>query len=196
MVNSTIALFYNFVVNMDQISKSDCVEVGYIQKPHGLKGEVIVAFEQEFGETFEELELILVDIDGGLVPFFIEDEGLRFRNDESVICKLSFIDSLTSAKELVGSKVFVFENEVIESDDQGVASTLIGMIAFDEKFGKIGMISRVDDFSGNLVITVDHPRAEIMIPLSDEVISSIDEKKRQITLNCPNGLIEIYLEQK
>jgi 16S rRNA processing protein RimM len=179
---------------MNQIFKSECVEVGYIQKPHGLKGEVILAFEQEFGETFEDLELILVDIDGGLVPFFIEDEGLRFKNDESAICKLSFIDSLTSAKELAGSKVFVFENEVIESDDQGVASALIGMIAFDAKFGRIGIISRVDDFSGNLVITVNHPQAEIMIPLSDEVISSVDEEKREIVLNCPNGLIDIYLE--
>jgi len=52
----------------------------------------------------------------------------------------------------------------------------------------------VDDFSGNLVITVDHPRAEIMIPLSDEVITSVDEEKREMHLDCPNGLIEIYLD--
>ena len=62
MVNSTIALFYNFVVNMNQISKSDCVEVGYVQKPHGLKGEVILAFEQEFAETFEDLELLFIEL--------------------------------------------------------------------------------------------------------------------------------------
>ena len=194
MVNSTTALFYNFVINMDQISKSECVEVGYIQKPHGLKGEVMLAFEQEFGETFEDIELILVEVDGGLVPFFIELEGLRFKNDESAMCKLTFVDSLNVAKELVGCKVFIFENDVIESDDQGVASSLIGMTAFDEKFGKIGMISRVNDFSGNLVITVSHQKAEVLIPLSDEIISSIDEDNREIYLDCPNGLIEIYLE--
>ena len=194
MVITTIALFYNFVITMNQLSKGDCVEVGYIQKPHGLKGEVVLAFEQEFEETFDELELLFIDIDGGLVPFSIEDESLRMRNDQSAICKLIFIDTLTQAKELVGCKVYVFEDEVIESDDQGVASTLIGMIAFDAKFGEIGMIGRVDDFSGNLVITVNHPRAEIMIPLSDNVITSIDELKREIYLDCPNGLIEIYLE--
>ena len=64
MVVTTIALFYNFVITMNHLSKSDCVEVGYIQKPHGLKGEVILAFEQEFEETFDELELLLIDIDG------------------------------------------------------------------------------------------------------------------------------------
>ncbi len=194
MVISTIAHFYNFIRAMNHLSKSDCVEVGYIQKPHGLNGEVVLAFEQEYGETFDDLDLLFVEVDGGLVPFFIEEESLRLRNDQSAICKLNFIDTLSQAKELVGCKVHVFEYELIESEDQGVASTLIGMIAFDAKFGEIGMIERVDDFSGYLVITVNHPRAEIMIPLSDNVITSIDEQKREIYLDCPNGLIDIYLE--
>ena len=179
---------------MNQLSKQDYVAVGYVQKPHGLKGEVVIAFEKEFEETLEVVELIFIDVDGGLVPFFIEGEGVTFRSDESLICSLSFIDSVNKAKELVGSKVYVAQFDVIASDDQGVVSTLIGMIAFDGKFGEIGMISRVDDFSGNLVITVDHPRSEIMIPLSDEVIRSIDEEKREIHLTCPEGLIEIYLD--
>ena len=179
---------------MNQINKGDSVEVGYIQKAHGLQGEVILAFEQEFEETFEDIEWIFVEVDGGLVPFLIEEEGFRFRNNESAICKLRFIDSMIKAKELIGCKVFVLENEIIESKDQGVVSTLIGMTAFDSKFGKIGLISRVDDFSGNMVITVNHNQAEIMIPLSDEAISSIDEKNRELHLVCPDGLIEIYLE--
>jgi len=179
---------------MSQIKKSDCIEVGYIQKAHGLQGEVIIAFEQEYEETFEDIAWIFVDVDGGLVPFAIEVEGFRFRNNESAICKLRFIDSMIKAKELIGCKVFVLENEVIKSEDQGVVSVLIGMTVFDAKFGKIGLISRVDDFSGNMVITVNHKQAEIMIPLSDEAISSIDEVGREIHLICPDGLIEIYLE--
>ena len=179
---------------MSQINKDDCVAVGYIQKPHGLKGEVILIFDKEFEKTFEDLEFLLVEVDGGLVPFHIEDEGFRFKTDESAICKLEFVDSLSKAKELVGCKVYVSEHEAIENEDQGVESTLIGMRAFDEKFGDIGLISRVDDFSGNLVITVDHQRAEIMIPISDNIITSVDNEKREIHLNCPNGLIEIYLE--
>jgi 16S rRNA processing protein RimM len=179
---------------MIQINKSDCVEVGYIQKSHGLNGELILAFNKEYEETIEELEFLFVEIDGGLVPFNIEDEGLNFKTDESAICKLEFVDTLSKAKDMVGCKVYVFDHAIIEYEDQGTTSTLIGMRAFDAKFGDIGLISRVDDFSGNLVITVLHPRAEILIPLSDQIISSIDEEKREIHLDCPNGLIEIYLE--
>ncbi len=186
--------FYTFVFKMDQINKEECVEVGYIQKPHGLKGEVILVFDSDLEETFDEIDYLFVEVDGGLVPFFIEDEGLRFKTDRSAICRLGFIDSLTKAKELLGCKVYVPEIEVVGTEDPGVASYLIGMRAFDEKFGEIGLISRVDDFSGNFVITVNHPRAEIMIPFSDQVITSIDEEKREIYLSCPNGLIELYLE--
>lgn len=179
---------------MIQINKGDCVEVGYIQKPHGLKGEIVLIFGKEFDETLEELDFLFVEVDGGLVPFYIKDEGLNFRTDESAICGLEFVDSLTKAKELVGCKVYVFDHEIIDSKDQEVDSTLIGIRVFDEKFGDIGLISRVDDFSGNLVITVNHPRAEIMIPLSDNIITSINDDKREIHLSCPNGLIDIYLE--
>jgi 16S rRNA processing protein RimM len=179
---------------MGQINKDDCIAVAYIQKPHGLKGEVVLIFDKEFEENFEELEFFFIEVDGGLVPFPIEDEGLRFKTDETAICKFEFVDSLTKAKELIGCKIHVMAHEITESEDQGVVSTLIGMRAYDKKFGDIGLISRVDDFSGNLVITVNHPRAEILISLSDEVITSIDEEQREIHLNCPNGLIEIYLE--
>jgi 16S rRNA processing protein RimM len=178
---------------MNQINKEEFTEVGYIQKPHGLKGEVIVAFDKEFEATFEEVEILFIQVDGALVPFFIEEDGFRFRAGENAICQLLFVDSLARAKELAGCKVFVLDNDVIENKDYEVTSALIGLIAFDEKFGKIGRITRVDDFSGNLVVTISHQRAEIMVPLSDEVIKAIDQENGEIRLNCPDGLIEIYL---
>jgi 16S rRNA processing protein RimM len=179
---------------MKRINKNECIEVGYIQKPHALRGEVILIFDKEFEETFEEIELLLVELDGGLVPFSIEEDGVHFRTDGSAICRLRLIDSLAKAKDLAGCKVFVFDNEIDYSKDQGISSSLIGMRAFDANFGDIGLINRVDDFSGNFVITVDNLRAEIMIPLSDEVIKLVDEEKREIYLACPDGLIEMYLE--
>ena len=148
MVILTIAFFYIFVFYylhfaMIQINKSDCAEVGYIQKPHGLKGEVILIFNKEFKETVEELEFLFVEVDGGLVPFFIEDEGLNLRTDESAICRLEYVDSLTKAKNLIGCKVYVFDHEIVDSEDHGPDSTLIGMRAYDAKFCDIGLISRV-----------------------------------------------------
>ena len=179
---------------MDQINIDDCVEIGYIQKPHGIKGELVLIFGKEFEETFEGIDCLFIEVDGGLVPFFIADEGFRFKSSESAICKFDFIDSQEKAKSLVGCKIFVPDEEVIETDQREVDSFLIGMKTFDARFGEIGTISRVDDYSGNLVITVDHHKTEVLIPLSDEIITSINEENRELHLDCPTGLIEIYLE--
>ena len=179
---------------MDQINIDECVEIGYVQKPHGIKGELVLIFGKEFEETFDGIDCLFIEVDGGLVPFFIANEGFRFKSSESAICKFDFVDSQEKAKALVGCKIFVPDEEVIETDQREVDSFLIGMKTFDVRFGEIGTISRVDDYSGNLVITVDHPRAEVLIPLSDEIITSINEEKRELHLDCPTGLIEIYLE--
>lgn len=179
---------------MHQIDKKDCTSIGYIQKPHGLKGEVVVIFEDEFADTFDSADYFFIEIDGGLVPFFIEEDGLRYRNNESIIIKFDFVDSQLKAKELAGCKIFVFNSDLIEPEYPEIYSGLIGMRVIDKKSGDIGTINRIDDFSGNVVITVSHPRTEILIPLSENIIMKIDETNRKLYLNCPEGLINIYLE--
>jgi 16S rRNA processing protein RimM len=179
---------------MLQIDKMDCSAIGYIQKPHGIKGEVVVVFDDGSSDAYDSLVYFFVELDGGLVPFFISDEGLRFRNNESVIVKFDFVDSQEKAKELAGCNLFVLNSDLIEPESPEIHSELIGMNVIDNKSGELGKIIRIDDFSGNVVITVAHPRAEILIPLSDDIITGIDDKKRKIFLTCPDGLIEIYLE--
>jgi 16S rRNA processing protein RimM len=179
---------------MLQIDKKDCTAIGYIQKPHGIKGDVIVVIDDEFSDSFDSAEYFFVELDGGLVPFFIGEEGLRYRNNESIIVKFDFVDSQAKAKELAGCKVFAFNSDLIEPEFPEIYSSLIGMEVIDKKSGEIGKISRIDDFSGNIVITVAHSHAEILIPLSDNIITKIDEKHKKLYLTCPEGLINIYLE--
>ena len=179
---------------MLQIDKKDFTTIGYIQKPHGIKGEVIVVFEDEFTDTFDSAEHFFVELDGGLVPFFISEEGLRYRNNESVIIKFDFVDSQEKAKELAGCKLFVSNSDLLEPEYTEIYSSLIGLNVIDKKSGDLGKISRIDDFSGNVVITVAHSQTEILIPLSENIITKIDEKNKKLFLTCPEGLIDIYLE--
>ena len=179
---------------MIQIDKEKCTAVGFIQKAHGLKGEVVVGYESNSEQIFDSAVCFFIEVDGGLVPFYISEEGLKFRNNESVIFKFDYIDSLEKAKEITGCKLYVFTNDLIEPGVPQDFNELVGISVVDKKTGKLGAINRIDDFSGNVVITVAHPRAEIMIPLSDEIIQKIDQKNKTLYLDCPDGLIDIYLE--
>jgi 16S rRNA processing protein RimM len=179
---------------MLQIDKKYCTEVGYIQKLHGSKGEVIAVITDEFAGSLDSSEYLYIDIDGGLVPFFISEDGWRYKNNESAIVKFDFVDSPTKAKNLAGCKLYAKINNIAAVKIHERFHDLTGMDVIDDNRGDLGKIIRIDDFSGNVVITVTHPSGEILIPLSDQIIKRIDKKNKKLFLTCPDGLIDLYLK--
>ena len=176
---------------METIPKSTAVKVGFVQKPHGIHGELVIKFGEEYYETLEEYPTLFLEIDNLLVPFFITAEGLRFRSGESVIAKLLWIDTDRKAKELCGLSVFVNEDSLVLDEDELPADALVGFTLFDELLGEIGMITEVSDFSGNMLLTVEYQGKEALVPLNEELIVRIDEQSREIELQIPEGIFNL-----
>lgn len=176
---------------METIPKSNCVKVGYVQKPHGIHGELVIRFEEDYYETLDENPPLFLEIDNLLVPYFISDEGLRFKSGESVIARLDWVDSDKKAKALCGLSVFVDQDDVIEFEDELSPHSLIGFQLFGEELGLIGEISEVNDFSGNLLLSVEYQGKEALIPLNEELIVRLDEDKREIELRIAEGLFDL-----
>ena len=70
---------------------------------------------------------------------------------------------------------------------------IIGFTIVDENFGNVGAISAVNDSSAQVLFEIDRNGIEILIPLNDDIISSVDRTNKTITVNTPPGLIELYL---
>ena len=176
---------------METIPKINCVKVGFIQKPHGIHGEVVIRFQEEFYETIEEYPTLFLEIDNLLVPYFISEDGLRFKSGESVITQLDWVDSDKKAKELSGLSVFVKENDIINADEELSPHELIGFQLYDEELGLIGEILDVNDFAGNLLLSVEYQGKEALVPLNEDLIVRLDEENREIELRIPEGLFDL-----
>ncbi len=176
---------------METIPKSDCIKVGFVQKPHGIHGELVIRFDPGYYETLEECPTLFLEVDNLLVPFFITEEGLRFKSGEAVITNLEWVDSEKKAKELCGLSVFVGSDEVILSEDEISPNELVGYTLFDQTLGSIGQITEVNDFSGNLLLSVIYQGKEAMVPLNEDLIVRLDEELREIELNIPEGLFNL-----
>lgn len=176
---------------METIPKKNCTKVGYVQKPHGINGELVIRFQEEYYETLEEYPPLFLEIDNLLVPFFIAEEGFRFKSSESVITRLDWVDTDAKAKALCGLSVFVNKEDVIESDDEMSPHALVGYQLFDETLGLIGEIKEVHDYAGNMLLLVDYQGKEALVPLNEELIVSLDEDKREIELRIPEGLFDL-----
>lgn len=174
---------------METIPKSDCEKIGYFRKTHGVHGNVVLEFETQFEFSVEEATRFFVELEGLLVPFFLADNGLRFTTSKSAIVDFNWVDSDKYAKRLIGNSVYLLKEEIIDEPEEN-EELLVGFLLIDEMLGDIGIIEQVDDYSGNIVLTVNYRGNEVLIPYNPEITVSIDDTLKTVTLNLPEGMLD------
>ena len=168
------------------IKQEDVYHIGRLGKTHGVKGEISLQFEDDIFDRVDADYLVL-DIDGILVPFFLEE--YRFRSDSICLVKFSEVDTQQRASELTGCDVY-FPRALADAEDEApMLAFLVGFDIINAADGQlIGSIVDIDDQTANILFVLDNG---MLIPASDELISNIDTAQGTITMIIPNGLLEI-----
>ena len=174
---------------METIPVSTCIKIGNLRKPHGIRGDVLLTFKEEFEDSIAESSMILVEIEGLLVPFFIGEEGIRFRTATSAIISLEWIDTAKSARDLCGNDVYLKRDEIIHPNKDKVICSFTGYLVYDPILGEIGEVKEANDFAGNMVLTVNYNETDILIPFNKALVHKIDNKTKIIYLRIPDGLL-------
>ena len=173
------------------MQKEDCLLVGTIVKIHGIHGEVVL--DSSNPEIFENTgESVFLEIEGLLVPFFIDDwvsaSNVRFR------VKFCWIDTESAAKNLVDTHVYIplKELEFDESDFVSKPHLLIGFKAIDSIHGELGKITDIIDNPSNPLIVITKEKKELLVPMHIDFIKEVKVPKKTITLTLPQGLVDLY----
>lgn len=168
------------------IKKDEVYKIGRLGKSHGVRGEVSFLFDDDVFDRVDADYLIL-DIDGILVPFFIEE--YRFRSDTTALMKFEGIDTQERARELTGCDVY-FPRDLAVSDDDTISwSAIVGFDIIDANTNRsIGRIASVDDSTLNILFCLEDGH---LIPASEDLITQIDQQARTITMHLPAGLLDL-----
>jgi 16S rRNA processing protein RimM len=183
-------LIYLYLQTMETIPKSDCQKIGFIRKTHGVHGELVLEYEPEFEESVVEAERFFLEIDGLLVPFFVAEEGLRFRSAKTALITFDWVITEKYARRLVGCSVYLFNYEIVDEPEESSTMQLLHFRLLDENGKELGKISAIDDYSGNIVFTVDGDGGEILVPFNEDFLLKLDEEQKTIQLQLPEGLME------
>lgn len=169
---------------------SPLVEIGYIQRTHGIKGEVQLVLNDIWDGSPENLESVFLEIEGIPTPFFVD--YVRQKTDEKVIVKFDDCDNLDEADGLVGFKVLVEQISEPQSDEVELKD-LVGFTLFNQQNERIGVISRYEDYGLNAVyaIEVEGSDDEVLIPATDEIIIEFDDEERTVVMSLPDGLFTL-----
>ena len=168
------------------IRQEEVYKIGKLGKAHGIKGEISFLFDDDVFDRVDANYLVL-DIDGILVPFFIEE--YRFKSDTNALIKFEDIDTQERARELTGCDVY-FPRALADSDEEGMSwAEIVGFDIVDANTGQTaGKIASVDDSTLNILFELEDGR---LIPASEELITDIDKENRTITIDIPEGLLEL-----
>ena len=173
------------------MTKDKCFYVGRIVKTHGLKGEVTLRIENEQFDEIEELDYFLLDINDKLIPFFIEN--IIFHSNKSFIL-FQDLKTLEAASQLVGTAAYLPLVLLPEKDGNDFYShEVVGFIVVDEEKGELGKVQEIIEYPTQSLIQIIKDDKEILIPIHDDIIKSLDREGCKIFIKAPNGLIDMYL---
>ncbi|MBR6249985.1 MAG: 16S rRNA processing protein RimM [Bacteroidales bacterium] len=173
------------------------LQCGTVVKLHGTQGEIIVRADDGFTIDFLDRHFIQIEIDSAPVPF--EVDMFRAKSDMESIVKLNLVPSQEYARRLLGQRVYIDRSEAqtnpaddADSDDMAVG-LLVGYEASDVDEGLLGKIVSIDNMNGvNPLFVIERPNGrELLIPITEDLINSIDQEQRKIEFCLPEGLTSL-----
>ena len=172
------------------ITQKEVYKIGRIGKPHGIKGELHFLFDDDVFDRVEA-EYLILDIDGILVPFFMEE--YRFRGDNSALVKFCDIDTQDKARELTNCDVY-FPYSLTDDEPEVIRwNQIIGFKLMDaNRQQTIGTIMGIDDNTMNILFEINTPDGKnMLVPANENLIEEINTDQRLISIHIPEGLLDL-----
>lgn len=174
------------------MKSEEFVEIGYITKTHGLKGELQVVFNYPDPKKLK-LNTVFVDVNGKMVPYFVDN----FKLSQQSMGYFLFedINHIDKAQPLVKRKVFLSKDKMPKKKKEEFSYfDLEGFTVIDESSGNLGEILSVKEYPQQFLATVTYKEREALFPLSEDFIKNLNIEGKTLVTNLPDGLLDVYLD--
>ncbi|WP_394973765.1 ribosome maturation factor RimM [uncultured Croceitalea sp.] len=174
------------------MQKEECFYLGKVVSKYSFKGEVLVKIDTDEPEIYENMESVFVSIGNNLVPFFID----RCRLHKSTLLRIDFeeVKDESAADRILGTELYLPLTMLPKlSGDKFYFHEVIGFTLLDKAHGDIGIIQSINDSSSQVLFEAKKGDKELLIPVTDEIITKVDKEAKTIHVTTPEGLVDLYL---
>ncbi len=171
-----------------------CYELGIISRTHGLKGEVIMFLDVDFPEEYATLDSVFVEVQAKkLVPYFIKALNLQ---GKTAITSFEEIDTIEKAQALMSCKLYL-PLDVLPELEEGdfYLHEIIDYQIIDVVKGQLGKVNAIYNNGNQDLIAMTYQSKEVLIPIVDEIVKNANHETKELTVELPEGLLELYLEE-
>lgn len=164
--------------------------IGKFVTTFGLKGELVLKHTLGKKTSLKGLKALFIEEKKeSFIPWFIE--STKIKTEEELYIKLEGISTREKAIALAQKQVWIPE---IDFKKYSSKSSPISFLGYEivENENVLGQILEVIEQPHQVLCRIDLNGKEALIPLHEDSIVKIDKKKKQILVDLPEGLLEIY----
>lgn len=166
--------------------------VGRLRKPHGLKGDCTLFPLTDTPETVftPGREVWVVNLEGDTVAGPLTVERSRSYHREWLV-KFTGIDSRDALDPFRGQFLGVPQENLGPLEDNEVYLHELDGFAVRLADGTpLGLVSAVYELPAGLMIEVQGPKREFLLPYKKEFVRDVDRAGRRLVVSPPEGLLE------
>ncbi|HET9369577.1 MAG TPA: ribosome maturation factor RimM [Vicinamibacterales bacterium] len=166
------------------------VTVGRVIRPHGNKGQVVVAPETDFGEERFRIGSVLDVLQDGRDRQLVVNASRL--HDGRWVVGFDGVASIDDAETLRGLELKIAAAAVTPLEPgRYYLYDLEGCTVETVDGERVGVVERVDTGSGPAMLVVAGRGGEVLVPFVDAICASIDVPGQRIVIRPIEGLIDL-----
>ena len=165
--------------------------IGKFVAVHGLQGELLLKHELGKKTSLKGLTALFVEEKkNAFLPWFIE--STKIKSEEEIYIKLEGVNTRESAMKLAQKPVWLPETDFKKFAAKTAPASLLGYTIIENK-ESLGEILELIEQPHQLLCRLEIKGKEVLIPLHEGSLQKVDHKKKQVLVELPEGLLDIYL---
>ena len=164
--------------------------VGRIARAHGLRGQVIVNLETDFPEArFHPGAELFMERGGATSALRLTT--VRFHRDRPIV-GIEGVTTIDDAEALAGCELRVPADRLTPLPaGTFYRHDLVGCRVETRDGQAVGTVSGVEGTMAGSRLVIDGARGEILIPLANDICTTIDVDGKRIVVEPPEGLLDL-----
>jgi 16S rRNA processing protein RimM len=164
--------------------------IGRLVAVHGLQGELVLVHRLGKKTALRGLKMLfLEDKKDEFLPWFIE--STRVKGAEEIFVKLEGLDTKEAARRVVQKEVWLRQEDFEQYAGMAAPISLVGFRLIDGGVD-LGEIAEIIEQPHQVLCRIDLGGKEALIPLHEQTLRKVDRVKREVHVELPEGLLDVY----
>ncbi|MBP9097982.1 MAG: 16S rRNA processing protein RimM [Ferruginibacter sp.] len=165
-------------------------KIGKFAASYGLNGDLVLQHSLGKKTSLKGLEVIYIEEQkDNFLPYFIEKTSIK--SDAETYLKLEGIDTKEIARKLTPKEAWLEEADFKKFAAKAAPIALLGFSMINGDI-ELGEIIEVIEQPHQVLCTILYKGNEALIPVHEASLLKVDQKKKKVYVDLPEGLLDIY----